>query len=772
MITISEGSVEYFQNRLDFPSEGGSKTVQFSTNKTWEISVSESGMGVDWCAVTPKSGTAGDVTLTISVPENTSYGERSVILTLTAGDATEKLRVSQKQNDAILVSSTLFEVPMEGGEIEIEVKSNVNYQVEIPEQFSGWIHKGTKTRALESNNLSFVVDGNEDYEKREGEIVISDGNITEVVKVYQAGGGILVLSKNEYNVPSNGGTVTVDLSSNFEYNFELPNVDWIKLNDGTRGMSSHTIHFDILPNESYDNRSANIRFYDPSGTVSDIVTINQAQKDALIISNKEYTVDSNQNYISIDINTNIEYEVEIPETCASWIRQAENRLTRALNPYKLDFVISENNTYDKREGTIIVKGIGKDISETVSIEQMQNDAIFIDSAKDVNISYEGGIVNVDVNSNVDIELEFLQGWTHVSKETRGLVKSSHSFAVDENDTPYERTGKVIVKKLNSSLPTDTMQIHQEKGFLTLEVTPGNLSKQLSEYSDVTVEMLRLSGSLNVQDYLTLREIKTLWNLDLSNLTDKTMPRQAFMNVENITEIKLPNLLEEIPDELFLMTNESRGLTCSLTVPLHVKKIGKSAFYHTNLSEVIISDSVEEIGDFAFSSLFYIKRLSIGDGVKRLGNKCFSHLSYHIVNLPGNYTELEYLRLGKNIEWMEGSTFEYCNYNGTFVVPDKVNTLDVASLRGSNFYSIVLSPALTSLGEWSLDNLTNLKSVYCKSEIPPTFKYNSTISGTPMLYLGVPIGSKAAYEQVEPWKNFMVIEEIDYDTFVIPGTESN
>lgn len=760
-ITISESSIEYFQDRMDFSSEGGSQVIKFSTNKNWEISVSESGMGVDWCTVSPKSGVTGDVMLTISVPENTTYDERSVILKITAGDSSEKLRVSQKQNDAILLSSTLYEVPMEGGEIQLQVRSNVNYQVEIPEQYRGWIHQGNSTRSLESKDLIFTIDNNLDYDKRQGEIIISDGNITEVVKVYQAGGGILVLSENQHNVPSNGGTVTIDLSSNFEYEFELPNVDWLKPANGTRGMSSHTLYFEVSPNEGYDDRSANIRFYDPSGTVSETVTVNQAQKDALIISTKEFSVDAGLNYLSVDINTNIEYEVEIPQEYASWIRQAENPLTRTLNPYKLDFVISENDTFDDREGKIIIKGKDKDISDIVTVDQAQNDAIFIESTKDVNVSYEGGIVNVDVNSNVDIELEFLQDWTHfVDNQTRGLVKSSHSFVVDENDTPYNRMGTVVVRKVNANLPADTMYVHQEKGFLILDVTPGNLSKLLSEHNDVTVEMLKLSGSLNVQDYLTLRDIKTLWNLDLFNLTDITMPKQAFMGIDNIKTINLPNNLVEIPDQLFDMTGfgeVGHGLSCELTIPTSVKLIGKNAFGNCSqiVGNLIIPDNVEEIKEYAFQNLWSISSLTIGNGVKTLGNGCFAGLS-----------NLKHLNIGENVEVMENDVFNSCGYVGTIIIPDKVISIGNTFFNASKFTCIVFGESLSSIGWFSLNGISDLKSIYCKSKTPPSYYF--PIEGTPMLYLGVPLGTKDIYEQVAPWKDFMVIEEIDYDNFVIPG----
>lgn len=763
-ITISDDSIEYFQDRMDFSSDGGAKVIQFSTNKDWEIQISESCMNVDWCSVTPFSGKAGEVSVTINLAPNSSYDERSVILTLSAGDVTKKLRVSQKQNDAILISSSLYEIPMVGGEVELTVQCNVNYQVEIPEQYQPWIHSESSSRSLVSSDLKFRIDENVDYKKRDGEIIISDGIITEVVKIYQAGGGILVLSKNEYNIPYIGGGITIDLSSNFEYDYQLPEVDWIKLSDGTRGMSSHTLKFDILPNELYDGRSTSIRFYDPNGNTSEIVTINQAQKDALLISTKEYTVDSNQNYITIEINSNVEFEAIVDEACSQWIRLAKNPLTRTLNPYKLDYIIVENNTYDKREGSIIIKSKDSSLADTVHIYQAQNDAIFIGTPKDVNISYEGGTVNVEISSNVDVDFEFFQDWTHNIQKSRGLMQSTLSFVVDENETPYERTGIIIVKKSNAVLPADTIHVYQEKGFLTLDITPGQLSSQLQKYLDLPIEMLKLYGSLNAQDYITLRDLNALWFLDLSNIEDQTMPKQAFMGVNNIKKIELPYSLVEIPDGLFDMGDSPRnlGLSCELHIPTSVKKIGARAFRSNSLTgNLVIPNSVEEIDDDAFYCLFYLSKLSIGDGVLRLGKRCFAVLSRDL--------GLSSLYVGKNVQYMEMESVAYCHFTGTFVVPDKLVNLGPYALRGGQFTSIVLGSSLATIERLALDDLSNLKSVYCKSQNPPRLLSNLPVSGTHMINLYVPIGSKTAYEQVEPWKDFMVIEEIDYDNFVIPGT---
>ena len=728
-ITISESSSVYFQDRMDFPSEGGSETIQFSTNKDWEIRVSDSGMNVDWCSVIPSSGKSGDCSVTINVSNNISYEERSVILTLSAGNITERLRVSQKQNDAILISSTLYEVPMEGGEIELSIKSNVNYQLEIPEQYQSWIHQESSSRSLVDSDIKFRIDKNVDYEKRSGEIIISDGIITEVVKVYQAGGGILVLSKNEFNVSSNGGFITIDLSSNFEYEYELPDVDWIKLSDGTRGMSSHSLNFDVLPNELYDGRSVSIRFYDPNGTVSETVIINQAQKDAIIISNKEYSVDSNKTYISVEVNSNVEFEAIVDEVCSEWVRLAENPLSRALNPYKLDYVIEENRTYDRREGTIIVKSKDYALTETIFISQSQNDAIFIESPKDVNISYEGATVNVEINSNIDVELEFLQDWTHNVVGSRGLVKSSQSFVVDENDTPYERTGTIIVKKLNVGLPSDTMYVHQEKGFLTLTVNQGDLHSLLESYDYKDIDKLKLNGSLNNIDWLLIQDLVNLEYLNIKNI-NQDIPSSLFKNNQTIKIVWMP----EFSDIIKLSTFEGSSIQ-RIHFSSTIKKIEHKAFYEcTQLKDVTLPDSVEEIDICAFDGCFNSTFLRLPSQLKSLGESSLWHTKFEglCIEIPDNLSYIGPYALANCFDNTESILF---NYN--------FPNFSAHSFEGADF-----------------------KKVYIKATVPPVT--DAIYFGNRYLY--VPIGSKNLYEVAPGWKDFMVIEEIDFDNFVIPGSE--
>ena len=260
-ITPTGNSKTYFSKSLDFTSDGGENMITFTSNKDWKIEMSQSGGQTSWCSVSPTEGKAGENTVKIKTTRNTTYDDRNVTLTLTANELTKKIVVTQKQKDALTLTTAKYEIGSEGGTIQIEVKANIDYEVIIPDQHKDWIHKSGNTRSLSASSVSFTIDKSEEYKKREGEIIIKSGMLSETLKIYQAGSAILLLSKNEYAISDKGEQITVELNSNFEYDVQMPQVDWIT-SVKTRGISSHTLYYVISPNDSYDSREAEIVFYD------------------------------------------------------------------------------------------------------------------------------------------------------------------------------------------------------------------------------------------------------------------------------------------------------------------------------------------------------------------------------------------------------------------------------------------------------------------------------------------------------------------------------
>ena len=99
--------------------KGGTATVSFTTNAAWTASVSAS---TSWLSVSPASGSAGTHTLTITTTENDTYDERNASITIKAGNASKNITVTQKQKDALIVTSNKMEIGAEGGEFTIEAK--------------------------------------------------------------------------------------------------------------------------------------------------------------------------------------------------------------------------------------------------------------------------------------------------------------------------------------------------------------------------------------------------------------------------------------------------------------------------------------------------------------------------------------------------------------------------------------------------------------------------------------------------------------------------
>lgn len=96
-ITVPDGKQDYFEKNLDFDTSAGEKSITFNANMDWKVEVPQS---IDWCKVSPQSGSAGTQDVTIKVSDNNTYDDRSAVLRFSVGDSTKTLIVNQKQLDA------------------------------------------------------------------------------------------------------------------------------------------------------------------------------------------------------------------------------------------------------------------------------------------------------------------------------------------------------------------------------------------------------------------------------------------------------------------------------------------------------------------------------------------------------------------------------------------------------------------------------------------------------------------------------------------------
>ena len=268
----SQPTITLQTSASDFPAEGGSNTVSFTASVAWTASVVDSRTD-SWCSVSPASGPAGNADIIITTMANDTPDDRSISVVIKAGSAQKTVMVSQKQKDALTVTSNKFFVSVDGGEVKIEVKANIDFTYTIDESAKNWI-TAVGSRALKTSTLVFNVAPNEASEIREGTLTISNGDLQETVTVYQFGTQpVIILTKNEYEVPSDGGQLQLEVEHNVEFDVSI-DVDWIT-QIVSRSFGSSTLTFNVAENTESNDREGTITFTSKNGTVTQKVKVLQ-----------------------------------------------------------------------------------------------------------------------------------------------------------------------------------------------------------------------------------------------------------------------------------------------------------------------------------------------------------------------------------------------------------------------------------------------------------------------------------------------------------------
>lgn len=229
----------------------------------------------------------------------------------------------------------------------------------------------------------------------------------------------------------------------------------------------------------------------------------------------------------------------------------------------------------------------------------------------------------------------------------------------------------------------------------------------------------------------------------TSLTTVTIPksvvfinRQAFSSCDNLAAINVDsnnNVFSSIDGVLY--NKNASSLKCcpggktSLTIPNSVTSIGAYAFDSCEkLSSVTIPNSVTSIGEGAF---MWCKMLTS-------------------IILPPSVTSI-----GK-------SMFSYCENLTAVTIPNLIISIgDEAFFGCTGLTAITIPNSVTSIGEAAFYGCFKLEAIYMQCKIPikcfPSFS-DDNLKNT-ILY--IPKGTLAAYEKVDPWRNFWNIVEMDF-----------
>ena len=267
-------------NGLYVGSEKCEKSIDFSTNTNWTLTIKDKVTKNDpeWCKASITKGESGAYVIKLAVETNDSYSNREALVTINAGKTNAKFIITQKQKDALILTSNRFELSSDECQINVEVKANIDYDIFISEADRNWISTGRSARELSKSNLVFSISKSEEYNTREGEIVIKSKEISETIHIIQKGNAILLVDEEEYAIDKYGGNLSIKVKSNSNIRKET-DASWIN-ETTTRSLSENLLTYNITPNEQDEFRIGHIYIYDIDKRSNQTIRIVQAPNNS------------------------------------------------------------------------------------------------------------------------------------------------------------------------------------------------------------------------------------------------------------------------------------------------------------------------------------------------------------------------------------------------------------------------------------------------------------------------------------------------------------
>lgn len=150
--------------------------VTFNANVDWTAALKTP---VEWCAVTPATGVAGDASVTVIAEANETKENRTVVLVITAGTAVKEVELTQLQKDAFELVAAEGTIGAEGGNFDLKVKTNVPYTVTV-EKDVDWVSVAA-SKAYEETTTTLSVKPYEELDAtRTAKITVSAAGLEDL----------------------------------------------------------------------------------------------------------------------------------------------------------------------------------------------------------------------------------------------------------------------------------------------------------------------------------------------------------------------------------------------------------------------------------------------------------------------------------------------------------------------------------------------------------------------------------------------------------------
>ena len=201
----------------------------------------------------------------------------AILINVSFASCTEK---EQTEEPFIKVSKETFSFSNDESEALLYIQSNIDYSIASDKQWCSVTQQESTSTKTEKYQIK--VSENNEVENRTATITINSSLRDLQIIVEQTAGHGLIVKEKSYQVKSQGGKFTVELSANGEYSYSIDN-SWITetTDSKSRAMKDYTIDFNVSANHGQE-RIGNITF--TLGNISETVTVTQEKGEAATVS--------------------------------------------------------------------------------------------------------------------------------------------------------------------------------------------------------------------------------------------------------------------------------------------------------------------------------------------------------------------------------------------------------------------------------------------------------------------------------------------------------
>lgn len=218
---------------------------------------------------------------------------------------------------------------------------------------------------------------------------------------------ILTLSKTNYTAGSDGGKFSLNVTHSADYTITIEDGASSWLSAEANGAEKNTILVSIAPNEGPEQREGRVAV--KMGSLTEYVSVSQAQKNTIVVSDSEFDVDCEAGEFSVKLGSNVDYKMEID---APWVSLSK---TKAYEEENLVFSYAANMNAEPRTATISFKS--GSLEEVVTITQKGRIKeytlrIFHENMSFVIPEFEGSVVSGTIDWGDGSNADFTQSARH------------------------------------------------------------------------------------------------------------------------------------------------------------------------------------------------------------------------------------------------------------------------------------------------------------------------------------------------------------------------